>query len=271
MCGRYAASASPADLVEELGVESDQTGGYLAPNYNLAPTHPAPVVLEHAPREDKGAPPVRQLRVLTWGLVPSWAKDPGVGSRMINARAESLLEKPAYRRAALTRRCLVPADGWYEWQTSPIALDAKGKPRKQPFFTHLADGGRLAFAGVFEFWRDPQRSDDDPLAWRTTYAIVTTEAESGLDRIHDRMPVVLAPDRWDAWLDPGVDDADQVRALLAPVSPGRFAAYPVGRRVGNVANTGPSLLEPASPDELEGVVDPTTGEVISAAGGPVSE
>ena len=271
MCGRYAASASPADLVEEFGVESDQSGGDLAPDYNLAPTHPAPVVLERAPREDKQAPPVRQLRVLTWGLVPSWAKDPGVGSRMINARAESLLEKPAYRRPALARRCLVPADGWYEWQASPIARDAKGKPRKQPFFAHLADGGRLAFAGVYEFWRDPERSDDDPLAWRTTYAIVTTQAEAGLDRIHDRMPVVLAPDRWAAWLDPGVDDADQVRALLAPVSPGRFAAYPVGRRVGNVANTGPALLEPAGPGELEGVVDPTTGEVINAPGDQISE
>jgi len=271
MCGRYAASASPADLVEEFEVESDQSGGDLAPDYNLAPTHPAPVVLERAPREDKQAPPVRQLRVLTWGLVPSWAKDPSAGSRMINARAESLLEKPAYRRAALGRRCLVPADGWYEWQASPIALGTKGKPRKQPFFTHLADGGRLAFAGVYEFWRDPQGADDDPLAWRTTYAIVTTEAEPGLDRIHDRMPVVLPPDRWAAWLDPVVDNADAVRELLAPVTPGRFVAYPVGRRVGNVANTGPSLLAPAPAQELEGVVDPTTGEVIGAAGGHLSE
>lgn len=271
MCGRYAATASPADLVEELEVESDQSGGELAPNYNLAPTHPAPVVLERAPRDNTGAAPVRQLRVLTWGLVPSWAKDPGVGSRMINARAESLLEKPAYRRAAIGRRCLVPADGWYEWQASPTARDAKGKQRKQPFFTHLADGGRLAFAGVFEFWRDPQCADDDPLAWRTTYAIVTTEAEPGLDRIHDRMPMVLPPGRWDAWLSPGVDNVDAVRELLAPVSPGRFAAYPVSRRVGNVANTGPSLLTPATADELEGVVDPTTGEVISAPGGHLSE
>ena len=235
MCGRYAASASPADLVEEFGVESDQSGGDLAPDYNLAPTHPAPVVLERVPREDKQAPPVRQLRVLTWGLVPSWAKDPGVGSRMINARAESLLEKPAYRRPALARRCLVPADGWYEWQASPIARDAKGKPRKQPFFAHLADGGRLAFAGVYEFWRDPERSDDDPLAWRTTYAIVTTEAEPGLDRIHDRMPLVLSPDRWSRWLDPRLEDPEAVRALLAPSAPGRFAAHPVSRRVGNVA------------------------------------
>ncbi len=262
MCGRYAASASPDDLVEELSVEQDLTAGELKPDYNLAPTRPAPVVLQRPPRNDKAAPATRQLRMLRWGLVPSCAKDPSVGSRMINARTESLLDKPAYRRAALARRCLVPAAGWYEWQTSPTAVDAKGKPRKQPFFIHLADGGRLAFAGVFEFWRDQARADDDPLAWRTTYAIVTTEAEPGLDRIHDRMPVVVPPERWDDWLDPAVDHSDQVRSLLAPPEPGRFAAHPVSRRVGNVAHAGPELLEPVDASELEGVVDPMTGEVI---------
>jgi putative SOS response-associated peptidase YedK len=264
MCGRYASSASPDDLVEELSVEQDLTGGELKPDYNLAPTTAAPVVLQRPPRDDKAAKPVRQLRLLTWGLVPSWAKDPSVGSRMINARVESLLDKPAYRRAALTRRCLVPADGWYEWQKSPTAVDAKGKPRKQPFFIHLQDGGQLAFAGVFEFWRDKARADDDPLAWLTTYAIVTTEAEPGLDRIHDRMPVVVPRERWDDWLDPALDDPDRVRELLAPSEPGRFAAYPVSRRVGNVANGGPELLEPVDASELEGVVDPMTGEVLGA-------
>ena len=262
MCGRYAASASPEDLVEELDVESDRTGGLMTPGFNLAPTQVAPVVLERAPREQPDADPVRQLRLLTWGLVPSWAKDPKIGSRMINARAETLLDKPAYRRAALTRRCLVPADGWYEWQASPTAVDAKGKPRKQPFFIHLDGGGRLVLAGVFEFWRDQERPDDDPLAWRTTYAIVTTEAEPGLDRIHDRMPLVLSPDRWSRWLDPRLEDPEAVRALLAPSAPGRFAAHPVSRRVGNVANDDPGLRDPAPTDELVGVVDPMTGEVI---------
>lgn len=268
MCGRYAASASPEDLVEELGVAADLTGGALTPDFNLAPTHPAPVVLQRPPREDKTAAAVRQLRLLTWGLVPSWAKDPSVGSRMINARLESLLDKPAYRKAALARRCLVPADGWFEWQASPTAVDAKGKAKKQPFFVHLQDGDRLAFAGIFEFWRDKARGDDDPLAWLTTYAIVTTDAEPGLDRIHDRMPVVLPRERWDDWLDPAVDDPDHVRSLLARQAPGRFAAYPVSRRVGNVANVGPGLLEPVAADELEGVVDPMTGEVIGTAEAP---
>lgn len=262
MCGRYASSASPEDLVEELEVEVDHTGGAMVADYNLAPTKPAPVVLERTPRDEPDAPAVRQLRLLTWGLVPSWAKDPSVGGRMINARAETLLDKPAYRSAALTRRCLVPADGWYEWQTSPTAVDAKGKPRKQPFFTHLADGSRLAFAGVYAFWRDPAHEDGDPLAWRTTYAIVTTAAEPGLDRLHDRMPVVLARERWSRWLDPTLTEPQAVRDLLAPVEPGRFAAHPVSRRVGNVANGGPELLHPAPAEELEGVLDPMTGEVI---------
>jgi putative SOS response-associated peptidase YedK len=265
MCGRYAASANPDDLVEELEVEADETGGRVEPDYNVAPTHPSPVVVERPPRDDRDAPPVRQLRLLTWGLVPSWAKDPSVGSRMINARSESMLDKPAFKRAALSRRCLVPADGWYEWQASPTAVDGKGKPRKQPFFTRLADGGRMVFAGLYEFWRDPARPDDDPDAWRTTFTIVTAAAEEGLDRLHDRMPFVLPPDRWARWLDPAVTDPDEVRELLQPVAPGRFEAYPVSRRVGDVRNTGPSLLDPAPVDELEGVVDPMTGELV---GGP---
>jgi putative SOS response-associated peptidase YedK len=181
---------------------------------------------------------------------------------MINARADSLLEKPAYRRAACARRCLVPADGWYEWQKSPTAKDEKGRPRRQPFFTRLADGERMAFAGIYEFWRDDSRPDDDPLAWLTTYAIVTTDAERGLDLLHDRMPFVLPRDRWDRWLDPAVTDPEEVRSLLEPVPPGRFEAYPVSRRVGNVRNTGPDLLDPAPVGELDGVLDPATGELI---------
>lgn len=248
MCGRYAASASAQDLVEAFDVESDETGGDLVPDYNVAPTRQAPVVLERLARDNPQAPPVRQLRQLSWGLVPSWAKDPTIGARMINARAETLLDKPAFRRAALTRRCLAPADGWYEWQAVPDPAGpdpaGPGAARKRPFFTHLADGGRLAFAGIFEFWRDPRRADDDPLAWRATYAIITAQAEPGLERLHDRMPVALAPDRWDAWLNPRQDSPEQVLGLLAPMAPGRFASYPVSSRVGNVASTGRTLLDP---------------------------
>ncbi|GAA4346133.1 SOS response-associated peptidase [Angustibacter luteus] len=262
MCGRYAASANPDDLVEELEIESDETGGAVLPDYNVAPTHQVPVVLERPPRSDRSAPPVRQLRLLTWGLVPSWAKDPKIGSRMINARVESLFDKPGFKRAAAARRCLVPADGWYEWQTSPTALDVKGKPRKQPFFTHLAGGDRLVFGGLYEFWRNDAVPDDDPDAWLTTFTIVTGPAEPGLDRLHDRMPFVVPRERWDAWLDPARTDPDDVRPLLDPPPPGRFEAYPVSRRVGDVRNEGPTLLEPARREELVGVVDPMTGEVL---------
>jgi putative SOS response-associated peptidase YedK len=275
VCGRYAASASPDDLVEELEVveveqpEVPADPGY-APDWNVAPTKQPPVVWTRRPRGEPDAEPVRRLRPLSWGLVPSWAKDRAVGSRMINARAESLLDKPAYRRAALARRCLVPADGWYEWQPSPVARDGRGRPRKQPFFVRLAAGGPLALAGVYEFWRDPTKDDEDPAAWLASFAVVTTAAEQGLDRIHDRMPLVLPRDRWQAWLDPGLADADAVRSLVQPPPPGRFTAVPVSTLVNDVRRNGPDLVAPLPVEELEGVVDPVTGELLGD-GGPVQE
>lgn len=273
------------------------------PDYNVAPTKKALVVLERAPRpggdggdaprpatepddpaagvqdedgeatadaaveaqasggQDGDPDPVRWLRLLTWGLVPSWAKDRTVGYRMINARAETLLDK-TYRRAALTRRCLVPADGWFEWQPSPTETDAKGKPRKQPFFMHPVAGGSIAFAGLYEFWRDKAVHPDDPDAWLTTFTIVTTAAEPGLDAVHDRMPFVLPQDRWDPWLDPQVQDEDAVRAMLEPPVPGRFLATPVSTRVNAVSNNGPELLDELAREQLRGVLDPATGELI---------
>jgi putative SOS response-associated peptidase YedK len=270
MCGRYAASAHPDDLVEEFEIDADQTSvgptgepaGAVLPRFNLAPTDTAPVVLTRRPRGEPDARPQRQLRLLRWGLVPSWSKNASGGARMINARSETLLETAAYQRTALVRRCLVPADGWYEWQSSPSAVDAKGKPRKQPFFVHRQDGQPLAFAGLYEFWRDRSRDDDDPGAWLVTYTIVTTAAEPGLDRLHERQPVALDRDRWATWLDPDVRDPEVVRALLASPGPGRFAAYPVTTRVNSVRNDGPEQLEHAPRQDLTGVVDPMTGEVV---------
>lgn len=241
------------------------------PNFNVAPTVKAPVVLERQREDDAGSgqvATVRQLRYLTWGLVPSWSKDPKSGARMINARVESLLEKPAFKRAALSRRCLVPADGWYEWQQSR-GEKLNGKPRKQPFYVHLAESAEMAFAGLYEFWRDDAKHPDDPTAWLVTYTIVTTAAEPGLDVIHDRMPLVLPPDRWSQWLDPAVHDADSVRALLQAPDPGRFAAVPVTTRVNSVRNNGPELVEPAPLDSLHGVVDPATGELIGGDTAPL--
>jgi putative SOS response-associated peptidase YedK len=282
MCGRYAATANPDELVEEFEVEQDRTGDPSrsvlkspqspppgTPDYNLAPSKQAPVVLTRVRRDQTdesyaGEPsPTRQLRLLTWGLVPSWSKDVKIGMRMINARAESVLEKGAFAKAGVSRRCLVPAQGWYEWQKSPVSTDAKGNPRKQPFFVHRADGQTLAFAGLYEFWRDRDVPDaDDPQAWLTTFTIITTEAEPGLDRIHDRQPLVLEREDWDTWLDPSVTDPAEVARLLSFSAPGRFEAYPVGLAVSSNRSNGPQLLEPAGRDELDGVVDPMTGEII---------
>lgn len=279
MCGRYAATANPAELVAEFEVEQDRSAepgrGVLVspqdpppgrPDHNMAPTKQAPVVLTRAPREDRAAGPRRQLRLLTWGLVPSWSKDPRAGARLVNARAESVAGTAAFARALAARRCLVPARGWYEWQASPTAAEATGKPRKQPFFTSRADGRSVAMAGLYEFWRDPAVEDGaDPLAWLATFTVVTGPAESGLDRIHDRQPLVLEPQDWGRWLDPGTGAAG-VRDLLEPHAPGRFTAYPVSRVVGSSRANGPGLLEPAPPEELVGVVDPMTGELLGAAG-----
>jgi putative SOS response-associated peptidase YedK len=274
MCGRYAASRNPDELVEQFEIEEDDLppgDDAPAPSFNVAPTQTRPVVLTRAPApaDDPAAEdprPVRRLQALRWGLVPSWAKDIGIGNRFINSRSESLLQTAAFKRAAVARRCLVPADGWYEWQRSPTEKDAKGKPRKQPFFMARADGDELAFAGIYELWRDPAKHDDDPARWLFSYSIVTTAAEPGLDVIHDRMPLVLDRQEWARWLDPAMTDPDGVRALLQPHRPGRFTTLPVSTRVNNVRNDGPELLEPAPEDQLQGVLDPATGELLGATG-----
>ncbi len=275
MCGRYAASRNQGDLVEELEIELDATGqpsrSVLSrpqdppagtPDWNMAPTKQAPVVLTRAPRTtERGA--VRQLRLVTWGLVPSWAKDPKVGGRMVNARAESLLGSSAFARAAASRRCLVPAEGWYEWQASPTAVDAKGKPRKQPFYMSRVDADVVAFAGLYEFWRDRAVTDaDDPDAWLTSFTIITTNAEPGLDRVHDRQPLVLERADWATWLDPDVGDPATVGGLLAFEEPGRFDAYPISTAVNATRNNGAQLLLPLPEAELHGAVDPLTGEIV---------
>lgn len=234
------------------------------PDYNMAPTKQAPVVLTRRPRGEPEGEPVRQLRLLTWGLVPSWSTDPGGAVRMINARSESLFGKPAFSAAARARRALVPADGWYEWQASRTATDAKGNPRKQPFYISRADGAPIAFAGLYEFWRDPTAADPgDAAAWLTTFTILTRAAEPGLDRIHDRQPFVLESELWAAWLDPAVTADAEVEAMLrADPGPGRFVAHPVGRAVSSARNNGPHLLDPAPVEELIGVLDPMTGEIL---------
>lgn len=248
MCGRYASSRQPEDLIEEFEIRVPQIAAPLEPDYNVAPTKEVYAVLERPPKGEERPEPERQLRVLRWGLVPSWAKDVSIGNRMINARMETVAEKPAYRRAFAARRCLLPADGYFEWYATS-ELTRAGKPVKQPFFIRPRDGGVLAMAGLYEIWRDPARADDDPARFLWTSTIITTDAEDSLGHIHDRMPLMVEPDQWDQWLDPRVSGPDLLD-LLRPAAPGGLDAFPVSRLVSNVANNGPALVEPLPLDDV---------------------
>jgi putative SOS response-associated peptidase YedK len=257
MCGRYASSRNPDALVSAFEVEKDATEGKApGPDFNVAPTKPVLAVLtRREPDAAESAAPVRQLRVLRWGLVPSWAKDPSVGARMINARAETAAEKPSFRKAMASRRCLIPADGYYEWYQPEGNEGPKtkaGKPVKQPFYLHPASGEPLPMAGLYEFWRDRSRPDDDPLAWWTTCTVLTTDSTDGFGRIHDRTPMVVPPEAWADWLDPARGDAAE---LMVPATAFDLEAYPVSLEVNNVRNNGPSLVEPLPDAEVLPGVD----------------
>ncbi|MFI1869843.1 SOS response-associated peptidase [Streptomyces jumonjinensis] len=267
MCGRYAASRRPEDLVGIFDVQKWEPEETLAPDWNVAPTKEVYAILERPLKDAADPRPVRQLRALKWGLVPSWAKSPEGAARMINARAETVHEKPSFRGPFASRRCILPADGYYEWVTAPEEreLEEQGKrkrPRKQPYFVTPADGSVFAMAGLYEFWRDRTLPDDHPLAWWATCTVLTTEAERGplgvapaqgpgsLAEIHPRMPLMLTPDRWDAWLDPSATDKERLKGLLAPPPEGLMRAYAVTTAVSNVRNNGPELLaELSGPEE----------------------
>jgi putative SOS response-associated peptidase YedK len=250
MCGRYASSRRPEDLIEEFEVVDSRVPEPLAPDYNVAPTKEVYAVVERPPSKDSDEPPARQLRVVKWGLVPSWAKDASIGNRMINARMETVAEKPAYKRALAVRRCLLPADGYFEWyptdeekpKTKAGLRSSKGR-KKQPFFIRPKDGAPLAMAGLYEIWRDPTKDEDADDRFLWTCTVITTDAEDDVGKIHDRMPLMVERDRWAAWLDPRTDK-DSVLDLLVPAAPGRLEAYPVSTMVNAVKNNGPELLEP---------------------------
>jgi putative SOS response-associated peptidase YedK len=248
MCGRYASSRKPEDLIEEFEVVDPRIEKPLAPDYNVAPTKEVYAVMERPPSKDSDEPAQRQLRTLRWGLVPSWAKDPSIGNRMINARMETVAEKPSFRRAFASRRCLLPADGYYEWYPTQ-QLTKSGKPAKQPFFIRPKDGGVLAMAGLYEVWRDPTRDEEDPERFRWTCTVLTTQAEDAVGHIHDRMPLMVERDRWACWLDPTVSSKDDLLGLLVPAAPGQLEAYPVSPLVSNVRNNGRELVEPIPLDE----------------------
>ncbi|WP_129667535.1 SOS response-associated peptidase [Phytoactinopolyspora endophytica] len=236
MCGRYVVSQDPDDLAEEFGVDRIAVKERLEPDWNIAPSKEVYAVLTRREREGTGEE--RRLASVRWGLVPSWAKDPSIGNRLINARVETAAEKPSFRRAFAARRCLLPADGFYEWRG-----EKKGK--RQPFYIHPPEG-MLAMAGLYEIWRDPTRGDDDPHRFLWSMVILTTDATDEVGQIHDRMPMLVGPEHWADWLDPGNGDVAGLTGVLAPAVPGVLDAYPVSTEVNKADNNGPQLVEPIS-------------------------
>lgn len=243
MCGRYAATKNPATLVEEFDAVDETEGHAPRADQNVAPTKQVYSVVARHPRDDQGetdesAPVLRRLRVMRWGLVPFWAKDRSIGNRMINTRSETAASKPAFRRSLARYRCLMPADGWFEWQRG-----ADGS--KQPYFMTRPDGSSLAFAAIWSTWRDPKAEEGaDPLV---TCSVLTTGAVGQLTEIHDRMPLVLPKAQWTRWLDP---DAEDVSELLTPPPlevADSLELRPVSSLVNNVRNNGPELLERIDP------------------------
>ena len=238
MCGRYVIISTPDAIRAMFGYAEVPN---FPPRYNVAPTQPIPIV-----RLDNGK---RAFALMRWGLIPAWVKDPKGFALLINARGETVLEKPAFRNAMRRRRCLIPTDGFYEW---PAAANA-GAPRR-PYFVRArrsADGTAppLAFAGLYETWTGPNGEEID------TAAIVTTRANRMLSAVHDRMPVFVAPEAFDLWLDCANVDAEVAAALIAPADEALLEVYPVSTAVNRVVNDSAALLEPA-PANAEPVAEP---------------
>ncbi|MEV6008759.1 SOS response-associated peptidase [Streptomyces sp. NPDC051976] len=248
MCGRYASTRRPEDMAGLFRADAPPPEEALPPSWNVAPTDDVWAVIERVDRTTGEIE--RRLRAARWGLVPSWAKDLSIGAKMINARVETVHDKPAYRRPFLKRRCLLPADGFYEWQAVPARDGAKAY--KQPYFIHPEDQAPMAFAGLYEFWRDPKAADDEAAVWWTTCTIITTEATDAAGRVHPRMPLTIAEPNFGAWLDPALEDPDEIRALLADPRARPLDARAVTTAVNNVRNNGPHLLDAAPPTQSAG-------------------
>jgi putative SOS response-associated peptidase YedK len=226
MCGRFVITSAPAALRQLFGYIEQPN---FPPRYNVAPTQPIPVVLV-----ENGA---RHFHLMRWGLLPTWVKEPRGFTLLINARSETVLEKPAFKNAIRRRRGLIPADGYYEWKVI--------EGRKQPYFIHRADGAPLGFAAVFETWVGPNGEELD------TVAIVTAAASEDLATLHDRVPVTISPKDFERWLDCRGDEVDAVRALMTAPRIGEFSWHPVSTRVNRVANDDAQLLLPISAEEIE--------------------
>lgn len=243
MCGRYSLT-TPMEAVRQVFGFPERPN--LAPRVNIAPSQEVAAV-----RLEDGEAGARRFAWLRWGLIPSWAKDPAIGNRMINARAETLAEKPAFRAAFRRRRCLIAADGFYEWTTE--------QGRKQPYRITLKDGAPFGFAGLWERWDGP--GGDGAVESCT---IVTTEANERLRAIHPRMPVILAPESFDTWLDPATSTAE-AQGLLRPAPAAWFTAYRVSPKINSPANDDLALIEPL--DDAE-AAEPSEPERPSERGDP---
>jgi putative SOS response-associated peptidase YedK len=230
MCGRFTSRTPASDLAEYFGVD-EVVAPELGARYNVAPTDETYAVAESGEE--------RRLGTFRWGLVPFWAKDVKIGSRMINARAEGLLDTSAFRRPFERRRCIVPADGFYEWEHT-------GGTRKQPWYITRADGKPMALAGLWDSWRPVKGSDEGKVR---SCVIITGEPNATIARLHDRMPVLLPPEVWDLWLDPTNDDVASLQSLLVPAPDELFELVPVSTAVNTVTNDGPELVEPVAPGE----------------------
>jgi len=222
MCGRYRLSRRKQIIAEHFDAISDAEDW--TPRYNIAATQPVPVIRQN-PTE-----PTRHLSQMRWGLIPSWSKDSSGGTSMINARSETAHTLPAFRDAMRYRRCLIPADGFYEWKRSGTA--------KQPFCFEVHSGQLFAFAGLWEGWKDPSG------AWIKSCAILTTTPNTVTSAVHDRMPVILEPSDYDTWLDPGMKDSAGVSELLRPFDAVAMRCYPVSSRVNNVQNEDAECAQP---------------------------
>lgn len=259
MCGRIALHQPTARLARLFEAVPGADVDAFAASYNVAPGTTVPVVITARPRPQRPRPE-RRLVLLRWGLVPSWAASPSVGNRMINARAESVATRPAFRTALRRRRALVPADGFYEWQAGP------GRGPRQPWYFTRADGHPLALAGLWETWRDPQGPPDAPALFTCT--IITAAAGPDVRAVHSRTPVVVEPADWERWLDPAVDEPDAVSDLLAAAPAGTLRSVRVGPAVSSVANDGPELVRPVATEDEP--ADPAIGGPEAAAGPAVA-
>jgi putative SOS response-associated peptidase YedK len=236
MCGRFVSATPPDQIAAYFGTEAPEA--LLAPSYNVAPTNDVYAILSDGT--------ARHLDAFHWGLVPLWAKDPKVGSKMINARADTLAAKNAFKSAFKRRRCIIPADGFYEWRKDP---NAPPKAKKQPYFIHRPGGEPVAFAGLWEVWKGPNK-DQEPLR---SCVIITTSPNEPMSAIHDRMPVILPESAWATWLDREIDDLDLLGKLLVPAPPELITMHTVSTEVNNVRNNGEHLIEEAPP------IDPAEG------------